>query len=76
MLHVYECNVTNGNISSRTGPISLTSARYITVFDIYIRKEAVLSSMIERTRFSLSDLLLFELDQEPEVSLNSAREVC
>ncbi|MFP4072321.1 MAG: hypothetical protein ACLFTB_09745 [Desulfovibrionales bacterium] len=32
--------------------------------------------MIERTRFSLSDLLLFELDQEPEVSLNSAREVC
>jgi Fic family protein len=32
---------------------------------MYIRKEAVLSSMIEGTQSSLSDLLLFELDQKP-----------
>ena len=31
----------------------------------YIRKEAVLSSMIEGTQSSLSDLLLFELEQQP-----------
>ena len=42
---------------------------------MYIRKEAVLSSMIEGTQSSLSDLLLFELDQEPGVPLDDAREV-
>jgi Fic family protein len=42
---------------------------------IYIRKEAVLSSMIEGTQSSLSDLLLFELDQEPGVPLDDVREV-
>ena len=42
---------------------------------MYIRKEAVLSSMIEGTQSSLSDLLLFELDQEPGVPLNDVREV-
>ncbi len=31
---------------------------------MYIRQEAVLSSMIEGTQSSLSELLLFELDQE------------
>ena len=34
----------------------------------YVRKEAVLSSQIEGNRSSLSDLLLFELDQAPGVS--------
>jgi Fic family protein len=42
---------------------------------MYVRKEAVLSSMIEGTRSSLSDLLLFELDQEPGVPLDDVREV-
>jgi Fic family protein len=42
---------------------------------IYVRKEAVLSSMIEGTQSSLSDLLLFELDQEPGVPLDDVREV-
>jgi Fic family protein len=41
----------------------------------YVRKEAVLSSMIEGTQSSLSDLLLFELDQEPGVPLADVREV-
>lgn len=42
---------------------------------MYIRKEAVLSSMIEGTQSSLSDLLLFELDQAPGVPLDDVREV-
>ena len=33
----------------------------------YIRKEAVLSSQIEGTQSSLSDLLLFEMDEAPSV---------
>ncbi|MCF8130590.1 MAG: Fic family protein [Deltaproteobacteria bacterium] len=42
---------------------------------MYVRKEAVLSSMIEGTQSSLSDLLLFELDQKPDVPLDDVREV-
>jgi Fic family protein len=42
---------------------------------MYVRKEAVLSSMIEGTKSSLSDLLLFELDQKPGVPLDDVREV-
>ena len=42
---------------------------------MYVRKEAVLSSMIEGTQSSLSDLLLFELDMESNVPLADVREV-
>ncbi len=42
---------------------------------MYVRKEAVLSSMIEGTQSSLSDLLLFELDQAPGVPLDDVQEV-
>ena len=42
---------------------------------MYVRKEAVLSSMIEGTQSSLSDLLLFELDMEPGVPLDDVLEV-
>jgi Fic family protein len=42
---------------------------------MYVRKEAVLSSMIEGTQSSLSDLLLFELDMEPGVPMDDVREV-
>jgi len=41
----------------------------------YVRKEAVLSSQIEGTRSSLSDLLLFELEEAPGVPLDDAAEV-
>ncbi len=41
----------------------------------HVRKEAVLSSMIEGTQSSLSDLLLFELDAQPGVPLDDVREV-
>ena len=40
----------------------------------YVRKEAVLSSQIEGTVSSLSDLLLFEADEVPGVPLDDARE--
>lgn len=42
---------------------------------MYIRKEAVLSSQIEGTQSSLSDLLLFESDQAPGVPTDDAAEV-
>jgi Fic family protein len=42
---------------------------------MYVRKEAVLSSMIEGTQSSLSDLLLFELDQKPGVPLDDVQDV-
>lgn len=41
----------------------------------YIRKEAVLSSMIEGTQSSISDLLLYELEQLPGVPVDDVREV-
>ncbi len=42
---------------------------------VYIRKEAVLSSQIEGTQSSLSDLLLFELDEAPGVPIDDVVEV-
>ena len=41
----------------------------------YVRKEAVLSSQIEGTQSSLSDLLLFEDDELPGVPIDDVREV-
>lgn len=41
----------------------------------YVRKEALLSSQIEGTQSSLSQLLLFELDQAPGVPLDDVVEV-
>lgn len=41
----------------------------------YIRKEAVLSSQIEGTQSSLSDLLLFEMAAAPGAPLDDVREV-
>lgn len=42
---------------------------------MYVRKEAVLSSQIEGTQSSLSDLLLFENHEEPGVPINDVTEV-
>src|SRR5215207_4875259 len=41
----------------------------------YIRREAVLSSQIEGTQSSLSDLLLFELEEVPGVPFDDVVEV-
>ena len=42
---------------------------------IYIRKEALLSSQIEGTQSSLSDLLLYEAEEAPGVPVDDTREV-
>lgn len=42
---------------------------------MYVRKEALLSSQIEGTQSSLSDLLLFENDEIPQVGLDDVEEV-
>ena len=42
---------------------------------MYVRKEALLSSQIEGTQSSLSDLLLYESDASPTVPLDDVREV-
>lgn len=42
---------------------------------MYVRKEALLSSQIEGTQSSFSDLMLFEHQQKPEVPLEDLEEV-
>ena len=42
---------------------------------LYVRKEALLSSQIEGTQSSLSDLLLFESEELPGVPLDDVEEV-
>lgn len=42
---------------------------------MYVRKEALLSSQIEGTQSSFSDLMLFEHYQKPEVSVEDVEEV-
>ena len=42
---------------------------------MYVRKEALLSSQIEGTQSSFSDLILFENHQKPKVPMNDVEEV-
>ncbi len=42
---------------------------------MYVRKEALLSSQIEGTQSSFSDLILFENDQRPNISVEDVEEV-
>ncbi|MDD3182185.1 MAG: Fic family protein [Alphaproteobacteria bacterium] len=42
---------------------------------MYVRKEALISSQIEGTQSSLSDLLLFENDESPSVPVDDVEEV-
>ena len=56
------------------GPDAETLAQIVKVHHPGI-KEALLSSQIERTQSSLSDLLLFESEQAPGVPLDDVQEV-
>ncbi|RWG80128.1 MAG: Fic family protein [Mesorhizobium sp.] len=56
------------------GVTSILPAPPLFIF-MYVRKEALLSSQIEGTQSSLSDLLLFEADELPLVPLNDVEEV-
>lgn len=42
---------------------------------MYVRKEALLSSQIEGTQSSLSDLMLFEHNQKPDLSIEDVEDV-
>ena len=55
------------------GMSTLLSDRTLFMY-VYIRKEAVLSSQIEGTQSSLSDLLLHELDEAPGVPVDDVVE--
>ncbi len=60
------------------GRLSASSSHlpdYKLLLYLYVRKEAVLSSQIEGTQSSLSDLLLFEIDEAPGVPLADVSEV-
>lgn len=56
------------------GMSTLLSDRTLFMY-VYIRKEAVLSSQIEGTQSSLSDLLLYEVDGVPGVPVDDVVEV-
>lgn len=56
------------------GASSLLPDRLLFLYT-YLRKEAVASSQIEGTQSSLSDLLLFELEEAPGVPLDDVIEV-
>jgi Fic family protein len=56
------------------GMTSILPSANLFVF-MYVRKEALLSSQIEGTQSSLSDLLLFENDEAPLVPLDDVQEV-
>lgn len=56
------------------GVTSVLPAPPLFIF-MYVRKEALLSSQIEGTQSSLSDLLLFEADELPLVPLDDVQEV-
>ena len=55
------------------GMSTLLSDRTLFMY-VYIRKEAVLSSQIEGTQSSLSDLLLYEVDEVPGVPIDDVVE--
>ena len=52
------------------GAVSLLPESSLLLYS-FVRKEAVLSSMIKGTKSSLSDLMLFELNEQPGAIMNT-----
>jgi len=72
LMHVYERAVAAvGRLDNVTTILPSTPL----FLYMYVRKEALLSSQIEGTQSSLSDLLLFESDEAPTVELDDVTEV-
>lgn len=69
--YLEEANLALAELNSITRSIPNTS---LFVY-MYVRKEALLSSQIEGTQSSLSDLMLFEHNLKPTVSLDDVEEV-
>lgn len=63
-----------GAIGRLDGVTTILPAPPLFLF-MYVRKEALLSSQIEGTQSSLSDLLLFENDEIPQVPIDDVTEV-
>ena len=66
-----EAQLALGRLDSLT---TLLPDPYLFIYT-YVRKEAVLSSQIEGTQSSLSDLLMFELEERPGVPVDDVTEV-
>jgi Fic family protein len=66
-----DANVALGRLDAITAHLPNASL----VLYSFVRKEAVLSSQIEGTQSSLADLLLYEIDEQPGVPVDDAREV-
>ena len=64
----------NRALGQLNGIISILPSTPLFLY-MYVRKEALLSSQIEGTQSSLSDLLLFENEQAPGVPLDDVQEV-
>lgn len=69
-----EIETANQALGRLDGITSILPAPPLFIY-MYIRKEALLSSQIEGTQSSLSDLLLFEHDELPMVALDDVQEV-
>lgn len=54
---------------------SKTIPNHVLFIYMYVRKEALLSSQIEGTQSSFSDLILFENKQKPDISIDDVEEV-
>lgn len=75
----------NSSLSDKLDKALVSLGRLDTVSDVlpnsslflymYVRKEAVLSSMIEGTQSSISDLLLYEMEEMPGVPVDDTLEV-
>jgi Fic family protein len=63
-----------GSLGQLDGVTTILPAAPLFLF-MYVRKEALLSSQIEGTQSSLSDLLLFESDEIPHVPIDDVTEV-
>ena len=61
------------NLGKLDGAATVLNVPWLTY--MYVRKEAVLSSQIEGTQSSLTNLLLHESDQQPGVALDDVEEV-
>lgn len=61
-------------ISELNGMIKLIPNISLFIY-MYVRKEALLSSQIEGTQSSFADLILFEHQQKPNVSIEDVKEV-
>lgn len=67
-------DVARGAVGRLDGVTTILPSTPLFLF-MYVRKEALLSSQIEGTQSSLSDLLLFENDEIPQVPLDDVAEV-